>query len=134
MIEASFRAALMTRAGGTPAAGVALPPTLGVAVGVPPVAGSANPERPVAAPAAAHPKRRLHGSRGWRPALSPLDSRGNRRHTPVVEHVSTCQTPRARSLKLRVLTCSGPSQLRATLPQTNPFRRDVGQTASFLRF
>ena len=64
----------------------------------------------------------------------PLDSREDRRHTPRVEHVSTCQTPRARSLYLRALTCSGPSQRRATLPQATPAPRDAGDPSSFLRF
>src|SRR2546422_10174083 len=51
-----------------------------------------------------------------------------------VEHVSTCQTPRARSLYLRALIYSGPSQRAATLPQADSSRRDAGDASSFARF
>ena len=66
------------------------------------------------------------------PPCHPLDSRGDRRHTRVVEHVSTCQTPRARRCNLRALTSfrdhAGPTTLPHHPPEGNRARQDFPST------
>src|SRR3989304_7344372 len=65
------------------------------------------------------------------PPRPPLDTRGDRRHTRAVEHVSTCQTPRARRFDLRALTPldhPGPTTLPHHPPEGNHARQDFSST------